>query len=279
MRALSSEAAIKYFVLGALASGMLLYGMSMVYGATGTLDLAQIHASATWRPRRDTTLLLFGLVFMIVGHRLQARCRAVPHVDAGCLPGRADADDHCSSARRPKLAAFGMAYRLLEGAAWPALHSTGADAARAGGAVAGDRQSGRDRADQSQAHAGVFDNLAHGFPAARLRRRHAEGYAAAMFYAIGYALMATAAFGVILAAGAAGFEAEQIDDFKGLNQRNPWFACLMLHAMFSLAGVPPLFGFCAKLMVLKAAIDARHAVAGDRRRSSSRSSACTTTCA
>jgi NADH-quinone oxidoreductase subunit N len=83
-----------------------------------------------------------------------------------------------------------------------------------------------------------------------------EGYAAAMFYAISYALMSTAAFGVILALARAGFECEEIDDFKGLNQRSPWMAFLMMLAMFSLAGVPPMFGFFAKLLVLQAAIHA-----------------------
>jgi NADH-quinone oxidoreductase subunit N len=83
-----------------------------------------------------------------------------------------------------------------------------------------------------------------------------SGYAAAMFYAIAYALMTTVAFGMILLLARAGFEAEEIDDFRGLNKRNPWYALIMLLTMASLAGIPPLFGFFAKLLVLKAAIDA-----------------------
>ena len=254
--ALSSEAAIKYFVLGALASGLLLYGMSMIYGATGTLDLANIHAIADFSansPHR--TLLAFGLVFLVVGAAF--KLGAVPfHMWIPDVYQGAPTAITLFIGSASKLAAFGLAYRLLEGALggmradWTLMLSVLAVLSLAVGNIFAIAQTNLKRmlAYSTISHIGfLLLGFVNGTPA---------GFAAAMFYMISYALMTTVAFGMIMLLARAGFEAEEIDDFKGLNQRNPWYAGVMAIAMFSLAGVPPLFGFFAKFMVLKVAIDA-----------------------
>jgi NADH-quinone oxidoreductase subunit N len=250
---LSSEAAIKYFVLGALASGMLLYGMSMIYGATGTLDLAAIHGAAmhTQMPH----LLLFGLVFLIVG--IAFKFGAAPfHMWIPDVYQGAPTPIVTFVASASKLAAFGMAYRLLEAgmggmaAHWQIMLAVLAAASLVIGNLVAIVQTNLKRML-------AYSTIAHmGYLLLGLVNATPSGYAAALFYAICYALMATAAFGIIMALSRTGFECEQIDDFKGLNRRSPWFAFLMMLAMFSLAGVPPLFGFFAKVLILKAAIDA-----------------------
>lgn len=250
---LSSEAAIKYFVLGALASGMVLYGMSMIYGATHTLDLSKIHAVAT--ATQPPTMLVFGLVFLVVG--VSFKFGAAPfHM---WLPDVYQGSPTAVTAfigSAPKLAYFGMAYRLLEGGLgslggyWQEMLTILAVLSLVIGNVTAIAQTNLKRmlAYSTISHVGfLFLGLANGTPA---------GYSAAMFYAISYAITATAAFGMILLLAREGFEAEQIEDFRGLNRRAPWYAFLMSLVMFSLAGVPPLFGFFGKLLVLKAAIDA-----------------------
>ncbi|MGN2244312.1 NADH-quinone oxidoreductase subunit NuoN [Frateuria sp. GZRR33] len=250
---LSSEAAIKYFVLGALSSGMLLYGMSMVYGATGTLALAQLHGAVVHAGMSN--LMVFGLIFMIVGISFKLGVAPfhmwIPDVYQG-----APTSVTTFVASTSKIAAFGMAYRLLESGMggmagqWQMMLAVLAVVSLAIGNLVAIVQTNLKRLL-------AYSTISHmGFLLLGLVNAGPEGYAAAMFYAICYALMSTAAFGVILALARAGFECEEIDDFKGLNQRSPWMAFLMMLAMFSLAGVPPLFGFFAKLLVLKAAIDA-----------------------
>ncbi|MEP7043776.1 MAG: NADH-quinone oxidoreductase subunit NuoN [Dokdonella sp.] len=252
----SSEAAIKYFVLGALASGLLLYGMSMIYGATVTLDLAKIHAIADFSansPHRS--LLAFGLVFLVVG--IAFKFGAAPfHMWLPDVYQGAPTAVTVFIGSAPKLAAFGLAYRLLEGAMggmheqWTLMLAVLAALSLAVGNLFAIAQSNLKRML-------AYSTISHvGFLLLGFVNGTAAGYAAAMFYAISYALMAVVAFGMIMMLARAGFEAEEIDDFKGLNQRNPWYAGVMAIAMFSLAGVPPLFGFFAKLMVLKAAVDA-----------------------
>ena len=250
---LSSEAAIKYFVLGALASGMLLYGMSMIYGATGSLDLAQIHAAATHAAMPN--LLLFGLIFLIIGIGFKLGVAPfhmwIPDVYQGAPTA---VTVFIGSA--PKLAAFGMAYRLLSSGMgdlyqhWQLMLAVLAVLSLAIGNLVAIVQTNIKRLL-------AYSTISHmGYLLLGLVNATPEGYAAAMFYAISYALMSTAAFGVILALSRAGFECEEIDDLKGLNQRAPWLAFLMLLTMFSLAGVPPMFGFFAKLLVFQAAIHA-----------------------
>jgi NADH-quinone oxidoreductase subunit N len=250
---LSSEAAIKYFVLGALSSGLLLYGMSMVYGATGTLDLAQLHDAVPHSAMPH--LLVFGLVFMVIGVAFKLGVAPfhmwIPDVYEGA-PTAVTA--FISSAS--KLAAFGMAFRLLATGMgdfsqhWQIMLAALAVASLAIGNVVAIVQSNLKRLL-------AYSTISHmGYLLLGLVNAGPEGYSAAMFYAVSYALMSTAAFGVILALSRAGFECENIEDFKGLNQRAPWMAFLMMLSLFSLAGVPPLFGFFAKLLVLQAAVHA-----------------------
>ncbi|MEW9572493.1 NADH-quinone oxidoreductase subunit NuoN [Rhodanobacter sp. Si-c] len=250
---LSSEAAIKYFVLGALSSGMLLYGMSMVYGATGTLDLAQLHAAVTHSAMPH--LLVFGLIFMLVG--IAFKLGAAPfHMWIPDVYQGASTPVTTFIASTSKLAAFGMAWRLLETGLgglsqhWQPMLAAVAVLSMAIGNLVAIVQTNLKRML-------AYSTISHmGYLLMGLVNAGPEGYASAMFYAISYALMSTVAFGVILALARAGFECEEIADLKGLNQRSPWFAALMALAMFSLAGVPPLFGFYAKYLVLQAAIDA-----------------------
>ncbi|RUL79748.1 NADH-quinone oxidoreductase subunit NuoN [Dyella choica] len=250
---LSSEAAIKYFVLGALSSGMLLYGMSMVYGATGTLGLAQLHEAIAHSAMPH--LLVFGLVFMVIGVAFKLGVAPfhmwIPDVYEGA-PTAVTAFIGSAS----KLAAFGMAFRLLATGMgdfahhWQMMLSALAVVSLAIGNVVAIVQSNLKRLL-------AYSTISHmGYLLLGLVNAGPEGYSAAMFYAVSYALMSTAAFGVILALSRAGFECDNIDDFKGLNQRAPWMAFLMMLALFSLAGVPPMFGFFAKLLVLQAAIHA-----------------------
>jgi NADH-quinone oxidoreductase subunit N len=250
---LSSEAAIKYFVLGALASGMLLYGMSMVYGATGTLDLVQLRDAIPHSTMPH--LLVFGLIFMIIG--VAFKLGAAPfHMWIPDVYQGAPTAVTVFIGSAPKLAAFGMAFRLLATGMgdmahqWQMMLAVLAVLSLAVGNLVAIVQTNLKRLL-------AYSTISHmGYLLLGLVNAGPEGYSAAMFYAISYALMSTAAFGVILALSRAGFECEEIDDFKGLNQRSPWMAFLMMLCLFSLAGVPPLFGFFAKLLVLQAAIHA-----------------------
>lgn len=249
----ASEAAIKYFVLGALASGMLLYGLSMLYGAAGTLDLAGI-AQALGGSQPTEPLLAFGLAFIIVGIAFKLGAAPfhmwLPDVYQGSPTA---VTTFIGSA--PKLAAFGMAWRLLDtslgglAAEWGDMLALLALLSLAVGNLAALVQTNLKRML-------AYSTVSHvGFLLLGLLQGGANGYAAALFYAIVYALMSAGAFGMILWLAREGFEAEEIDDFKGLNQRSPWAAFIMLLLMASLAGIPPLVGFFGKLVVLQAVIE------------------------
>ena len=249
---LASEAAMKYFVLGSLASGLLLYGMSLTYGATGTLELAGIAQAATQAP--DTSLLLAGAVFMVAG--IAFKFGVAPfHMWLPDVYHGAPTPITLFIGSAPKLAAFGMAWRVLDvgigplGEWWQALVAILAAVSLVVGNLAALMQTNLKRmlAYSTVSHVGfLFMGLAGG---------GAQGMAAAMFYAITYALMATAAFGMIVLLSRRGFEADRIADFRGLNARDPWNAALVLCVMASLAGIPPFLGFWSKLAVLRAAID------------------------
>jgi NADH-quinone oxidoreductase subunit N len=250
---LATEAAMKYFVLGSLASGMLLYGMSMVYGATGSLDIATIHAAMATLGD-DRGILLLGVVFLVVG--IAFKFGAAPfHMWLPDVYQGAPTAVTAFIGSAPKLAAFGMAYRLLDGAVgdiseWKHMLAWLAVLSLAVGNVVAIAQTNLKRmlAYSTISHVGfLFLGLAAGT---------ASGYAAAMFYAICYALMSVGAFAAIMLLARKGFEAEEISDFKGLNQKHPWFAFMVLLLIGSLAGFPPLFGFWAKLAVLEAAVAA-----------------------
>jgi NADH-quinone oxidoreductase subunit N len=250
---LSSESAMKYFVLGALASGMLLYGISMLYGATGTLDLAGIHGVAAVAYHDQRMLLLFGLVFVIVG--LGFKFGAAPfHMWLPDVYQGSPTAVTLFIASAPKIAAFGMAYRILESALsslltdWQGMLAILALLSLAIGNIVAIVQTNLKRML-------AYSTISHvGFLFLGLLAGSREGYAAAMFYALTYAITTAAAFGMIVLLSRADFEAEEIEDFRGLNQRNSWYAGMMLMVMASLAGVPIWIGFIAKLAVLQAAV-------------------------
>jgi len=248
----ASEAAMKYFVLGALASGMLLYGMSMLYGATGSLDLAEI-AQVLATPGENGMILIFGLCFIVVG--LAFKFGAVPfHMWVPDVYDGAPTAVTLFIGSAPKIAAFAMAMRLLVESMgslsvdWQAMLVILSVLSLALGNVIAIAQTSIKRML-------AYSTISHvGFLLLGILAGTAEGYSASMFYAITYALMAIGGFGMIILISRAGYEANLLEDFKGLNDRSPWFAFMMLILMFSMAGVPPTVGFYAKLSVLQAII-------------------------
>ncbi|MHC1661374.1 NADH-quinone oxidoreductase subunit NuoN [Stenotrophomonas maltophilia] len=249
---LASEAAMKYIVLGSLASGLLLYGMSLIYGATGSLHLDVIRDAIPHSEER--VLLITGAVFMIAG--VAFKLGAAPfHMWLPDVYQGAPAPIALFISSAPKLAAFGMAYRLLEMGVGPL--STELQLLIAGLAavslVIGNLMA---IAQSNLKRMLAFSTVSHiGFLLMGIAGGGSQGYAAALFYALAYAIMSTAAFGAIIALSRAGFEAENIEDFKGLNARDPWMAGLVLCIMASLAGIPPFLGFWTKLAVLGAAVN------------------------
>ena len=258
--AAASEAAMKYFVLGALASGLLLYGMSMVYGATGSLDITAV-ARALEGEKVNKAVLVFGLVFVVSG--LAFKLGVAPfHMWIPDVYHGAPTAVTLFIASAPKLAAFAMAIRLLVNGLlplaldWQEMLVILAVLSMAIGNIAAIAQSNIKRmlAYSTISHMGfMLLGLLSGVVDGNWLNA-ADAYSAAMFYAVVYVLMSLGAFGMVLLLSRAGFEAENISDFKGLNARSPWFAFIMLLLMFSLAGVPPTVGFFAKYSVLLAAL-------------------------
>jgi NADH-quinone oxidoreductase subunit N len=252
--AVATEAAMKYFVLGALASGMLLYGMSMLYGATGTLGIPQLAEIILAGGARDV-VLVFALVFIVAG--LGFKLGAVPfHMWVPDVYHGAPTAVTVFIGSAPKLAAFAFIMRLLvQGlgaeqllAEWQDMLILMAALSLAIGNVTAIAQTNLKRML-------AYSTIGHmGFLLFGILSGDVVGYGAGMFYVVVYMLMNLGAFGMILLLSRAGFEAENLDDFKGLNQRSPWYAFLMLLLMFSMAGVPPTVGFYAKLSVLQAVI-------------------------
>jgi len=251
--AAASEAAMKYFVLGALASGMLLYGMSMVYGATGSLDLETIHAAVTAGDDRSLAAR-FGLTFIIVG--LAFKLGAVPfHMWLPDVYDGAPTSVTLYIATAPKIAAFAMVIRLLV----DGLHGLQSDWVQMLAILAALSLIVGNLIAIAQTNIKrmlAYSTISHvGFLLLGMVAGTAEGYSAAMFYAITYALTTAAAFGVLLVLSRQGVDAAELDDLKGLARRNVLLAGVMMVALISLAGVPPLVGFYAKLSVLKAVIN------------------------
>lgn len=249
----ATEAAMKYFVLGALASGLLLYGISMVYGATGTLELALV-AKAIQAGSANSVLLVFGLVFIVAG--LAFKLGAVPfHMWVPDVYHGAPTAMTMMIGAAPKLAAFVFVLRILEqglghmAGNWQGMLVILAVLSMAIGNITAIAQSNIKRmfAYSTISHMGY---LLLGFIAG-----NAQGYSAAMFYVIVYVLMSLVGFGILMLLSREGFECDKVDDLKGLNGRSSWYAFLMLLAMFSMAGIPPLAGFYAKFAVVKAVVD------------------------
>ncbi|MBT3057564.1 MAG: NADH-quinone oxidoreductase subunit NuoN [Candidatus Thiodiazotropha sp.] len=250
-----AEAAMKYFVLGALASGMLLYGISMIYGVTGTLRFDEL-AQVVDKGDMNQLVMVFGIVFLVIG--LAFKLGAVPfHMWVPDVYHGAPTAVTLFLGSAPKIAAFALAMRLLvDGLAdlhggwegWQGMLIILAVLSMAVGNLIAIAQTNIKRML-------AYSTISHvGFILLGILAGTKEGYTAAMFYALVYALMSAGGFGVVIALSRKGFEAENLDDFKGLNQRNPWFAGMMLLLMFSMAGVPPTVGFFAKLFVLDAVV-------------------------
>jgi len=251
--AAASEAAMKYFILGAIASAMLLYGMSMLYGLTGTLQIAEMGV-ATADVGESRQLLLFGLVFLLVG--VAFKLGAVPfHMWVPDVYHGAPTAVTLLISTAPKLAAFAMLMRLLaEGliglySDWQQMLILLTVASLAIGNIVAIAQANIKR---MLAYSGI-SHIAFLLMGV-LAGGASGGYAAGLFYVIVYALMGLASFGMVILLSRAGFEAERLDDYRGLSRRSPWFALMMLIVIFSLAGVPPFLGFWAKLAVLEALV-------------------------
>ena len=249
-----TEAAMKYFIMGAIASGMLLYGISLIYAATGKLDLLDVANVVASNWQQDGGLLSFALVFILVG--VGFKLAAMPfHMWAPDVYQGAPSSVTLFISAAPKIAALGMMIRILAfglldiAPQWQqlilimALLSTGA------GNLLAIVQNNIKRLF-------AYSAISHtGFALFGVLAATQEGFAAALYYVLVYSLMTVAAFGLIVLMSRSGMEIERIDDLKGLNRRNPWLAFMMLIVMFSMAGVPPTVGFFIKLFVLKALID------------------------
>ncbi len=250
----AAEAAMKYFVLGALASGMLLYGMSMLYGATGSLNISEV-ASSLLNGIQNRPVLVLGLVFIVAG--LAFKLGAVPF--QMWVPDVYEGSPTAVTlfiGSVTKLAAFALVIRLLVQGLfvlaidWQGMLIIMAVLSIVIGNITAIAQTSLKRmlAYSTISHVGF---LLYGIMSAGV-----NGFASAMFYIVSYVLMTLAGFGIILLLSRKGFEADKLDDLKGLNQRSPWYAFLMLITMFSMAGVPPTLGFYAKFAVLQAALQA-----------------------
>jgi len=255
----STEAAMKYFVLGALASGLLLYGMSMIYGATGTLTITEVakQVGSLAGHATERTFLVFGLVFVVAG--MAFKLGVVPfHMWIPDVYHGAPTAITLVIGSAPKLAAFAMAMRLLVNglldlaADWQQMLVLLSVLSMAIGNITAIAQTNLKRmlAYSTIAHMGfMLLGLLSGVVGGNWLNA-ADAYSAAMFYVLVYVLMSLGAFGILLYLSRKGFECERLEDMKGLNRRSPWTAFLMLVLMFSLAGVPPTAGFYAKLAVL-----------------------------
>jgi len=249
----ASEAAMKYFVLGAIASGMLLYGMSMIYGATGTLDIAGLADPIAERGANDI-VLLFGLVFIVVG--LAFKLGAVPfHMWIPDVYHGAPTSVTMYISSAPKIAGFALVMRLLADGlggmhdGWQDMLIILAVLSLAVGNIIALAQTNLKRML-------AYSTVSHvGFLLLGILAGTSEGYSAAMFYIITYAATAMAGFALVVILSRRGFEADELSDIKGLSQRSPWLAFMMLLLMFSMAGVPPTVGFYAKLLVLQAVVN------------------------
>jgi NADH-quinone oxidoreductase subunit N len=252
--ATSAEAAMKYFVLGAIASGTLLYGISLLYGITGTLQLGELAA----RVGADSlnVPVLLALAFIIVG--VAFKFGAVPfHMWLPDVYQGAPTPVTLFIGSVPKIASFALVWRVLSEGLAP-MHDGGwrdmlivlcVLSLGIGNLVA--------IAQTNIKRMLAYSTISHvGFIFMGFIAGNEQGLSAAMFYTFTYVLMAAAAFGMVILLSRRGFEAERLEDFKGLNARSPWFALVMLMIMFSMAGVPPFVGFYSKLIVLQSVLDA-----------------------
>ncbi len=262
----ATEAAMKYFVLGALASGFLLYGLSMMYGATGSLDIPSVF-NAIAAGEINKAVLVLGVVFVVAG--LAFKLGAVPfHMWVPDVYQGAPTAVTLLIASAPKLAAFAITFRLLvEGmsgvaADWQQMLMLMAVASMLLGNLAAIAQTNLKRMLAYSTIAQIGFMLLGFTPTVVANNTFsaANGYASSLFYLVSYVLTTLGTFGIIMLLSRRGFESEDIDDLKGLARRSPWFAAVMAIFMFSLAGIPPTLGFYAKLAVLQALVSTNEAL-------------------
>ena len=252
----SSEAAMKYFVMGAIASGMLLYGISLLYGATGKLDLLDIANVIAQNWNEQSGLISFALVFILAG--VGFKLAAMPfHMWVPDVYQGAPTSVTLFIGTAPKIAAVGMALRVLTiglpeiVSQWQQIILIMALLSSGAGNLLAIAQTNIKRLL-------AYSAISHmGYSLFGILAATASGYAAALYYVLVYGVTSAAAFGLIVLMSHSGVEVEAIDDLKGLNKRNPWLALMMMLVMLSMAGIPPLVGFFTKLLVLKALVDAQ----------------------
>lgn len=250
----ASEAAMKYFVMGSIASAMMLYGISLIYGATGQLDLVEVAHAIAKNWQSQNALLSFALVFILAG--VCFKLAAVPfHMWAPDVYQGAPTSVALFISTAPKVAALGMAFRLLTisfidiSPQWQQILLVVTLLSTGFGNLLAVVQTSIKRLLS-------YSAISHiGYALFGILAASSAGYAAALYYILIYAITSAAAFGLLVLMSSHGMEIDNIDDLKGLNKRNPWLAFMMLIVMFSLAGVPPTVGFFAKLLVLKALVD------------------------
>lgn len=250
-----SEAAMKYFVMGSIASGMLLYGMSLLYGATGNLDLFEIGNSIVVNSQQGNGLVIFAMVFILAG--IAFKLAAVPfHMWAPDVYDGAPTSITLFLSSAPKIAAVGMAIRILtvafadESVQWQQIILVMALLSAGLGNLLAIAQTNIKRLF-------AYSAISHmGYALFGVLAATKAGYSAALYYILLYSIMSVAAFGFLVLLSNGGAEIENVTDLKGLNKRSPWLAFLMMIIMFSMAGVPPTVGFFTKLLVLKALVDA-----------------------
>jgi NADH-quinone oxidoreductase subunit N len=250
----SAESAMKYFVLGAIASGALLYGISWIYGTTGSLQFDAIAATLAGNPELNSLPLWFGVAFLVVG--IGFKFGAVPfHMWLPDVYQGARSPITLYIASAPKLAALALILRVLVDGlgnvhdVWADMIAVLAVLSLIIGNLVAIAQSNIKRML-------AYSAIAHvGFILLPIMTGTSDGYAAALFYTLTYAVASLGAFGIVILLSRGGYEAENISDFKGLNARSPWFALMMMFLLLSLAGIPPFVGFFGKLNVISAVLD------------------------
>ncbi|MDF1757168.1 MAG: NADH-quinone oxidoreductase subunit NuoN [Legionellaceae bacterium] len=250
----ASEAALKYFVIGSIASAMLLYGISLLYGATGNLNLHEIANSIALHWSEQSNLLAFAIVFILAG--VGFKLAVVPfHMWAPDVYDGAPSAVTLFLSAAPKIAAIGMLLRLLTiglvdlADQWQQIILIMALLSTIVGNLVAIAQTNIKRMF-------AYSTISHmGYALFGLLSATSAGYAASLYYVLIYAIMSVGAFGLVVLLSRTGVEIENIDDLKGLNKRSPWLAAMMMIILFSMAGMPPTVGFFAKLLVLKALID------------------------
>ena len=249
----SAESAMKYFVLGAIASGALLYGISWVYGVTGSIQFDEIAAVLAGNAALNSLPLWFGIAFMIVG--IAFKFGAVPfHMWLPDVYHGARSPVTLYIAAAPKIAAVALTIRIHVDAlgdlhdVWSGMIMVSAVLSLLLGNIVAIAQTNIKRML-------AYSTIAHvGFILLAIYTGTEEGYAAALFYTLTYVVAAAGAFGMVILLSRRGFEAESLRDFKGLNARSPWFALMMMFLMLSLAGIPPFIGFFGKLNAISAVL-------------------------